>query len=138
EFLIDAHRGEVLESRDGRFRFNPDPFQSVWDCSRNCSCTTNLRSSVYNYTFGRSGPTAPERGPNPIYGYSDVDNIYELLGDLREYYGTRFGRFGANDLGGMGDGISVAPNESRAYTYYDACSANVCANGNAWLSLTPL
>ena len=67
--------------------------------------------------FGRS-ESAPPRGPNPYEGGStDVDDIFDLFGQVHEFYDTRFGRDGANGLGGLGDGANVELETTMAYAH---------------------
>ncbi len=47
-------------------------------------------------------------------GVGDVDNAYDILGDVHNYYSVKFGRNGANKQGGLGDGV-YSP-----YAYTDA------------------
>lgn len=108
--------------------------REVWDCSRYANwggCVLNRFSSQYNYFFGRSEGAAV-RGPNPIYQTSDVDNLYDTLQVVDNYWLTRHARNGANKLGGTGPGGTggYPTNVTRGFTYLDPVWGSTCPNAN--------
>ncbi|MBN2291454.1 MAG: VCBS repeat-containing protein [Pirellulales bacterium] len=96
--------------------------RQIYDCSfgfMEPGCFLDLEYG--GYTFGRS-EGQPERGPNPLegtkyFGLTDVDDAYDLLGQAQTYYWEKFGRNGANNLGGVADPGSADPTVTRAHTF---------------------
>jgi hypothetical protein len=69
-----------------------------------------------SYCMGRS-EGQPERGPSPFedtpyFGMTDVDDAYELVGQVQNYYWEKFGRNGANNLGGLAKPTSSDPTKT--------------------------
>ncbi len=102
--------------------------RQVFDCTRYPiigGCSRDNFSSQYNYYFGRS-EGRPVRGPNPVYGGNDVDNMYDYFGAVDSYWFTKFNRDGANKVGGTGDGSVYAANLTRSFTYMDPIWPTLC------------
>lgn len=107
---------------------NPHPiYRQIWDCSRPGldSCYLNYRDFNLNHTFGRPEGAAPT-GYNPTYPpppVQDVDDFYTIVGAIHLYYQQVLNRDGANDLGGLGDGISVPSTTTKVMAYMDRISS---------------
>ncbi len=122
-YYVDAMTGEVVEQQTG-LRFYQ---REIYDCSYRPQYGCYLDHAGYFgplvYYFGRS-EGKPPRGPNPMgtpyYGSTDVDDVYDIMAELHDFYQTTFGRNGANDRGGLGDGSSVAYDVVRVWTFVDA------------------
>jgi hypothetical protein len=121
EFLISAETGEILKNASASMGGGGGEEQPsyIQDCSASCACAVK-----------RQGTSSPAAGPNPIYGGYDVDNSWQYLNELRSYYRSEYGVYGANGLGGMGDGSTSPFNESRAKTYWNGCIASDCTPGH--------
>ncbi|MBP7934115.1 MAG: M4 family metallopeptidase, partial [Phycisphaerae bacterium] len=130
--LVDARTGEVRQRLTGVRELD----RWVWDCSLNPSsgkCYVNWFTTEFGgiYYFGRS-EAEPVRGPNPIYGESDVDNLYDFLATVYDYVFLKFGRDGANDRGGTGNGQNVPWTQSKSFTYLDPLPSYLGYCPNAW------
>ncbi len=107
----------------------------IRDCSDpfgNDSCLSGSFVSFYNYNFGRREGDPP-RGPNPMpapfFGSTDVDDAYDMVPFIAAYWMETFGRDGANNLGGTGDGINKPFDETQVFVHTDGNSniAPTCA-----------
>ncbi|HBY74005.1 MAG TPA: hypothetical protein DEG44_04970 [Candidatus Kerfeldbacteria bacterium] len=96
----------------------------VYDCSYGAytgDCYIDALDGTTGYTYGRSEGQAA-RGANPnffITSDTDTDDLYDLLGQVYNYYTTTFGRDGANNAGGMGDGTYYGATTTTTLTYLD-------------------
>ncbi len=113
-FLIDAHSGNVLDGGPTESFQQPERF--IYDCSwenvDNCTVDQNFGG----HTYGRS-EGMPPNGVNPRFGLDDVDLAYDLSLDIHNAYIDFLGRDGANDRGGMGDGLGIPLTYMRIFTY---------------------
>jgi bacillolysin len=100
-------------------------------------------SLVYNLTGTRSLNRRIADGNSGIYvfaraegggatGVADVDNAYDYLLRAHNYFLNNFGRNGANNRGGFGDGSRSAYTNTDAYTRIDNVSGNVYSCPNSW------
>jgi len=99
-YLLDAHTNNLLLTLTDIRNIN----RTVYDCSYgggNCYLDTLLDG----YTYGRS-EGMPDRGTPPGMKYPDTDTAYIQTGVVHDFYHDIFGRNGANNQGGTGDGIS--------------------------------
>lgn len=120
-FYIDAHTGQLVYTmNDIRHAIN----RRVYDCSRGVCL---LDFSFLGYIYGRS-EGKPVRGTNPIYGGTDVDDVYSIVNTTHNYYSVSFGRDGANNQGGLGDGVYSAATNTDVYTYIDGVTPDDCPN----------
>ncbi len=115
-YFIDAHTGELVQQITG---LQNAIDRDVYDCSsaadsKNCY----LDFDTGSYVEGRS-EGQPVRGENPTYGGTDVDDMYDYLGGIHNYYSDAFGRDGANELGGMSDGTDYAETSTTGFAYLD-------------------
>jgi hypothetical protein len=120
----------------------------IFDCGEPFSdvvCALNRFSSQYMYTFGR-GEGANVRGPNPLgppyAGSTDVDTLYDASLAIHQYYLTKFGRDGANGVGGTGTGSSATFLTSYTVVLANANGSSVaqtqgkCAGGDGAYAFT--
>jgi hypothetical protein len=143
-YFVDAATGKVVKrQRDIAEAVN----RQVFDCTlvnpNNITCRMdvfwNFGGGVLYY-LGR-GEGQPARGPMPSIagppyaGSVDVDNGYtQFLPAIHQYVADRFGRDGANDRGGTGNGTSVPFNVSRLYANGNGSTTGManCNPGNEW------
>ncbi|MBU1177971.1 M4 family metallopeptidase [Patescibacteria group bacterium] len=112
-YYIDAQRGDLIYQITGR----KDIYRRTTDCSRGSySCDLDILNGGYYY--GRS-EGQPVRGANPLYGLTDVDDLYDMMGSTHQYFSDTYGRDGANDQGGLGDDVYSAYGNTDGYTYID-------------------
>lgn len=119
-YLIDAISGELLYEAEGVRR---DISRRIYDCgATDGDCHLDHMVSIWGQwvTLGRS-EGAPERATHPQYSeaQNETNLAYDYLGYAHRYYFDTFGRNGANDAGGIGDGWVIYSGETRAYTYVD-------------------
>ncbi len=115
-YYIDAHSGAlVYQFSDIHTAIN----RRVYDCSQG---TCFLNTMISDYTYGRSEGQS-ERGANPTYGGTDVDDLYSMVNTTHNYYLATFGRDGANNQGGLGDEVYT-----DVYSYIDGVSQQDCPN----------
>lgn len=114
------------------------PSRFALDCSIPGSSTCYFDFGFAGFTYGRS-EGSPPRGPNPHNGTTDVDDLYDLLGDLHDYYTTVLNRNGPNGLGGMGDGVNAAFNAYVGFAHVEnqsfgeqACSLGAGGYAQEW------
>jgi len=122
--LIHAQTGEVIKSVDANI--HAEEPNIISDCSTGCGCPVT-----------RNGIGSAPVGTNPIFGGTDVDKSYNYFNLIRDYYKSEFGRYGANNFGGLGNGLTFPKNSSYASTYYNGCSTTVCQSPYAWFSSNP-
>ena len=124
-FVIDAKTGKLLQSESSERHQALN--QRIYDCSiinqsGNWGCPSEQYNAQYNYTFGRR-LNAPTRGPNPIPQFNpsrEVDVAYEYLSPAAyNYYLQTFGRYGANNVGGMGDGTYMPIGRTSIFVMVD-------------------
>lgn len=126
-YFIDAHDGQVVFQITG---IQKAISRRIYDCSVdgvNCYLDSNYYFPVINYLFGRSEGVVTPRGANPLVGGTDVDDLYDLAGATHAYY-TTLGRDGANNQGGLGDGISSPVTKTDVFSYIDYVTTGVCPN----------
>ena len=130
-FYIDALTGDLRLQLSGERRLT----RRIYDCSAvpgTSSCLIDFHAYSPDYTFGRS-EGQPLRGPNPRYpgaNSTDVDDLYDLFPRIMDYYQTKFGRNGANNRGGLGDGAGADWSITTAFTYLDFVSTWTCPNAS--------
>lgn len=106
------HQTYFINAQDGSLVFQVTGIQTavhrhIYDCSvGDWDCYMDLLWG--GYTYGRS-EGQPARGPQPVLGLSDTDNLYDYIGGIHSYYLAKFSRNGANNAGGMGDGSGTYP-----------------------------
>lgn len=85
------------------------------------------------YCFGR-GWQNDLVGPNPYYQNLETDNLYNYLMSINSYLSTEFGLNGANNQGGMGDGVNVALGRTLGFVYLDSLPnlQGFCPNSWSW------
>ncbi|MEX2316098.1 MAG: M4 family metallopeptidase [Pirellulales bacterium] len=111
----------------------------IYDCGDPFGDTTcYLDVPQDGYFYGRS-EGEPPRGPNPnhftspnggdIFGSTDVDTIYDLTGQIHQYYTTVLGRNGPNTFGGTGNGTGIPRDVFRVFVNADfsLVGAQLCA-----------
>ncbi len=153
-FVVDAASGKIVKrSLDVAFATT----REIYDCGthfNNGFCYLDRPTQAYGdvFYYGRSEGNSV-RGPSPaaapIYGSTDVDYFYDLMQTnpsgtplgLHTFYLTKFGRDGANSLGGTGDGINVARSSSRILanadlTTYGITNCQATSAGFAWAGTT--
>jgi len=114
---------EVNEHRDGISR-------KIVDCSfGDGKCYLDAYYAPENYTYGRS-EGKPARGVNPTYRTNDTDLLYEYIGSTHNYFLNHFGRNGANNFGGIGDGANYPIPDTAIFSYIDYATwgQGVCPN----------
>lgn len=101
---------------------------------------TGRRDINRNVYDGNSGSHVLARSEGQAAtGITDVDNMYDILGDIHNYFSVKFGRNGANKQGGLGDGtyspyadtdahVRIDNVESGCPTaFFDNSSINFCS-----------
>ncbi len=152
-YFIDAKSGELRFWLDNVRRLN----RKVYDCSAQFGegngCWSNFHTT-YNdpkygwtarppddFTFGcweTGGYTPCPHGPNPRYLPSqqsvDTDTTFTLLGDVHEYYQTKFNRNGANGAGGNTNGTTFPAIMDVGASYVDWLSSwqGICPSAAYW------
>ena len=143
-YLVNARTGALLQQESSER--NQALNQRIYDCSiinqsGNWGCPSQELHTEFDpdYTFGRR-LAAPARGPNPIAQFNfsrEVDISYEYLAPAAyDYYLQTFGRFGANGVGGMGDGTYMPIGRTAIFTLVDnvwPMSAGGCPNNARWV-----
>ncbi len=112
--------------------------RQIYDCGDSVgdtNCYLDLLQGGYFY--GRS-EGQPPRGPNPLnittpnggnlFGSTDVDTLYDLTGQIHQYYTTVLGRNGPNGLGGTGNGTTVPSDVYRVFANGDFSSIGELCN----------
>src|SRR5690606_12208916 len=94
----------------------------------------------YNpYTFGRV-EGAPERLGHPMVAYletTDTDKAYNITGAVHEYIALKFGRNGANNQGGMGNGTTASPTTQTHVTVNtNGTTGSTCTSIGYWWDST--
>lgn len=119
-YYIDAHTGELVYQISGLYDAIT---RMIYDCSyMDGDCYIDSLDPVTGYIYGRSEGQSV-RGDNPLWYVvdylTDTDDLYDNLGNIYDYYLTTFARDGANDNGGMGDGIYFPVTDTTGLTYID-------------------
>ncbi|MBI4407896.1 MAG: M4 family metallopeptidase [Candidatus Kerfeldbacteria bacterium] len=130
-YYIDAQTGALVYQIHG---VQHAITRQIYDCSYfDGNCYIDSTDPVTGYTYGRS-EGQPARGDNPYWyivdSLTDTDNLYDNLGNVYNYYLTKFARNGANGNHGMGDGSNFAVADTTGLTYIDYYSleADSCPN----------
>lgn len=109
-YFIDAHDGSLV-------------FQTK--VSKNA-----VNRRVYNYTDFR--PVISRSEGEAARNITDVDGLYDILGNAYNYYLSKFSRDGANKLGGLGDGTIERSSITSGYALLgkisDATLNQSCGN----------
>ncbi|NMC62200.1 MAG: M4 family metallopeptidase, partial [SAR324 cluster bacterium] len=133
-YYVDSQSGEVI-ARLSNIRYLT---RYVFDCTTmlwDTKCWVNKRFTdpphYPEYVFGR-GETNLARGTNPVFGYTDTDDMHSLLGSIHNYYLSKFNRDGANNQGGVGTGLYIGsvlyqPAWTFAYVYRDGDLGSHCS-----------
>jgi bacillolysin len=118
DVIIDAASGNVMHSST----YIHNLHREILDCSFGSPCLLDSFSSSENYYYGRS-EGMPVRGPHPqgsnpfFHGYpQQVDELYDLIADVTNYYQTTFSRNGADGSGGIGTGANISNTHAAMYT----------------------
>ncbi len=120
-YFVDAGSGVVLK-RLSNVRYL---YRKIYDCTPYlwgsiCWINKAFPDLYPGYIFGR-GEGRPVRGPNPVYGGTDVDDAYDtLIPQVHDYYLSTFGLNGGNNQGGMGTGGSYPVENTNVNTYLEA------------------
>ena len=125
--------------------------RNIFDCgdpNGDANCVMDFLDDGHFY--GRS-EGEPPRGPNPshlvfangkdVFGSTDVDTLYDLLGPLHSYYTTKLNRNGPNSLGGTGNGNTVPYTTYRVFANGDGSTLGVdglCSSLNAAATTTSM
>lgn len=126
-FFDAAKNGEEILELEGHLRVT----RQIYDCAggSGSTCQLDVQSTLFpGYYHGRS-ESMPVRGPYPnpslplYFNSADVDTMYDLLGDLHDYYSATFGINGPNGFGGMADWPSVPQNITRGVAHNDSRAA---------------
>jgi len=125
KFTPLAHEYYFVSAQDGKLIYQITGMQDaihrhIYDCSYgDGNCYMDATDPFPpNYTYGRS-EGQPARGPQPILGLSDTDNLYARTGLNYNYYSSKFSLNGANGLGGMGDGDPYPSGDTTGVTFID-------------------
>ncbi|MFA5995089.1 MAG: M4 family metallopeptidase [Patescibacteria group bacterium] len=121
-FFIDAQNGSLLYQVTHQ---QTAVSRRIYDCTWGWPCL--LDTTIYGYTYGRSEGTTV-RGTNPVYGNEDLDNLYDLVNGVHNYYAATFGRDGGNNLGGIGDGLYAPETSTDGFVYLDGVTPGDCPN----------
>jgi len=127
---VDSKTGRVIKSLSnirGLYRRICDTTPLPWTGY----CESQLDGTPYGYPghiFGRR-EGAPPRGANPVYGGTDVDDLYDIVGQIHQLYYSKFGLNGANNLGGLGPGGGYPVTQTRGQTYKDVTWGSNCPGG---------
>lgn len=136
-YYINTQNGELVYQITG-MRDAID--RRIYDCTLGGTIVDYwLDYSFLGHIYGRS-EGKPVRGTNPIYGGTDVDTLYTMTSNIHDYFFATFGRNGANNQGGLGDGIAdhspLAKTDGWTYidyvgescpnAYFDGFSINFC------------
>ena len=128
-FCVDAATGRiVMRSMDVAHATT----RQVYNCALVNPSNPGCRLDTYwvfaggsDIFLGRSegqparGPMPSAAGP-PYAGSLDVDNAYNIfLPAIHQYVADRFGRDGANNMGGTGNGTTVPFNITRFFMHAD-------------------
>ena len=148
-YSVDAVDGTLVHFDSGEGHLT----RQIYDCALVNPITPGCRldiswyfeSTDERYTLGRS-EGQPARGAMPVgagppyAGSLDVDNGYNhFLPSIHQYFADRFGRDGANDRGGTGNGTSVPFATSRMFVHANGeptYGALFCNPGYAWAGTT--
>ncbi|NLF25975.1 MAG: hypothetical protein GX589_10015, partial [Deltaproteobacteria bacterium] len=135
-YFFNARTGELIYRSPSENRLT----RKIYDCSYAPGggfCHADKYSSQYNYYYGRS-EGKPVRGPNPVKGTTDVDDLYGYwLPRAVQFYAEKFGRNEGNGRGGLGDGISVPLTQTRVFTYIEDIPWD-CNLSGAYFSYTSI
>ena len=131
DYYLDAQSGELREQLTESRSID----RKLVDCSQPSppgSHTSCPRIVIDGYRYGRydsfgDGPS----GPNPLYLPGevsvDVDTLWDKLNDVHQFYQTHFGRNGASNQGGTGNGY-YNPIRTYGATYADYAPTWYCPN----------
>lgn len=118
-FFLDAHSGKLIYQLQG--------------------IKNAINRRIYDGSFGSYILNRSEG--DPAQGIADADNLYNILGNVHNYFHAKFSRNGANELGGLGDGTAEHPSintdgyanidflEDPGYcpnAYFDGSSVRFC------------
>lgn len=142
---LDAQDGHALRTEDNSKQvFAPRIYDcSIIDQAGNWNCPSQGTNAAYpGYIFGRRNGQPP-RGPSPVpafLGSMDVDSLYDhMLPACYNYYLQTFGRDGANNVGGIGDGSFESIGRTSTFANVDNVWPNMpnnsdggCPNSARW------
>ncbi|OGI25956.1 MAG: hypothetical protein A3J76_00445 [Candidatus Moranbacteria bacterium RBG_13_45_13] len=112
-----GHEYFFINARDGSFVYH-------------LSGTRDMNRNIYD---GNSGSYALSRSEGQgATGVADIDNAYDYLSGAHGYFQNSFGRNGANNQGGLGDGYASAYADTDAYVRIDNYPDKVYSCPNAW------
>ena len=128
DYYLDAHTGSLRAQLTETLSLD----RKVFDCSQpppgnpaSCPIIT-----VDGYRYGRVEGDPPV-GPCPRYLPAEVsvdtDTIYDTLSVIHQFYQTHFGRNGASNQGGTGDGYYF-PTRTYGFAYLDFDPDFTCPN----------
>jgi len=121
-YFINAENGELIFQITG---IKNAIHRHVYDCSTGICYLDYLYLGYYG--MGRSEGQAV-RGANPIYGGTDVDDLYDVTSSMHDYLSSKFSRNGGNNLGGIGDGVYSATANTDSFSYIDTMYWTDCPN----------
>ena len=137
-FFVDARAGGIVQELDTHRSLT----RQVWDCGANDGhCYLDQPKTIAGQliTLGRS-EGRPERPLHPQWSEPRGNNtnlVYDYLGFANRYYLETYGRDGANNAGGLGDGTSLSLGLSLAYTYIDGWNGTDLECPNAMFGVSP-
>ncbi len=136
QYFIDGLSGDIVLEISGNHAISTT--RQVYDCSGGTganSCVLDVADPYYPaYIHGRS-EGKPERGPFPnpnfpiFYGSTEVDDMFQRLQDIQDYFSAVFGINGINGHGGMADWPSVPQNVTRGVVHNDLTSFSPACPG---------
>jgi Zn-dependent metalloprotease len=133
--FTDAKTGVLVYSIDG---MKSDVYREVYNCNNDFL----KKKCVIVAPSGSRLQDGRAENESPI-GYADIDDIYDYLSDIQDYWENSMGRNGANEEGGTGNAlISLMQGEKQdpTQTYALGNIKNNCPNAfwnGAYLSFCP-
>lgn len=130
-FFVDAHTGDLVK-RITAIRRAVD--RRVYNCEAWSSYSACVLEDTINGIYhGRSEGVAAR-------SIEDVDNLYDYLGSIHNYFSAAFSRNGANTLGGLGNGTNNPYTKTDGYAYiendpfrgYGFCPENAYFDDYSW------
>jgi Zn-dependent metalloprotease len=125
-YYLDAQSGAIREQLTEVHSMN----RKVADCSAPVYSSGCPFRTVDGYNYGRVEEDPPV-GASPRYlpdeQSLDTDNLYDKLADIHQFYQSHFGRDGASNQGGTGDGYYY-PWRTYGLTYLDFSPGMACPN----------
>ncbi len=127
--MVTAREFYFINAHDGSLTYQLSGIKTAIDRDVRDGSTGAwlLDQTIGAYTYGRS-EGMPARGVNPWYGSTDTDLIYSNAKSCNDYYLNTYGLNGANNQGGIGDGIWEPLSETTGASYVDGMYPGFCPN----------